>query len=256
MADWNPKLYLKFDDQRTRPARDLLARIPLPAPSRVVDLGCGPGNSTELLVERWRQATVIGIDNSPGMLDQARKAHPDWRWEEHDVTRWQPAESFDVVYSNAALQWVGEHATLFPRLLKSVAPGGFLAVQMPRNLDAPSHALMRDTAEEGDWRERLRGARETIAVQEPAFYYDLLARDAARIDLWETEYAQVMESADAVLEWVRGTGLRPFVARLDNAEKTEFERRYLEKLRRAYTTRTDGKVLFPFCRIFIIAQAK
>jgi trans-aconitate 2-methyltransferase len=254
MADWNPKLYLKFDDQRTRPARDLLARIPVPAPKRVVDLGCGPGNSTELLVERWPGAKVVGVDNSPGMLEQARRAHPDWAWEEHDVTAWRPAEKYDVVYSNAALQWVPEHRTLFPRLVEAVAPGGFLAVQMPRNLDAPSHALMRDTAEEGDWREKLRGARETIAVADPAFYYDLLAPRTAHLDLWETEYAQVMGSADAVLEWVRGTGLRPFVARLSEEEKAEFERRYLEKLRRAYTRRSDGKVLFPFRRIFIVAQ--
>src|SRR4051812_14172520 len=246
MADWNPTQYLKFDDQRTRPARDLLARVPHPAPSRVVDLGCGPGNSTELLVERWPAATVVGVDSSPGMLEQARRAHPDWRWEEHDVTRWRPAEKFDIVYSNAALQWVPGHETLFPRLIEAVAPGGFLAVQVPRNLDAPSHALMRDTADEGDWREKLRGARETIAVHEPAFYYDLVAPRAARVALWETEYAQVMDTADAVLEWVRGTGLRPFLARLAEGERAEFERRYLEKLRRAYTSRADGKILFPF----------
>jgi len=255
MTDWNPGLYLKFDDQRTRPARDLLARVPHPGPRSVVDLGCGPGNSTELLHERWPAARIVGIDNSPGMLEQARRAHPDWLWEEHDVSAWRPAERYDVVYSNAALQWVGDHAGLFPRLLDGVAPGGFLAVQIPRNLDAPSHALMRDTAEEGAWREKLRGARETIAVAEPAFYYDLLAPKAARIDLWETEYAQIMDSADAVLEWVRGTGLRPFVARLDEAERAEFERRYLEKLRAAYATRADGRVLFPFRRLFIVAQA-
>jgi trans-aconitate 2-methyltransferase len=254
MADWNPSLYLKFDDQRTRPARDLLARVPHPAPRRVVDLGCGPGNSTELLVERWPKAQVVGVDNSPGMLEQARRAHPDWQWEEHDVTRWRPAEKVDIVYSNAALQWVPGHETLFPRLVEAVAPGGFLAVQMPRNLDAPSHALMRDTAEEGDWRDKLRGARETIAVREPQFYYDLVAPRATRVDLWETEYAQVMDTADAVLDWVRGTGLRPFLARLAEDERAEFERRYLEKLRRAYRSRADGKILFPFRRLFIVAQ--
>ena len=254
MADWNPSLYLKFDDQRTRPARDLLARIPAPSPSRVADLGCGPGNSTELLVERWPKARVVGIDNSPGMLEQARRAHPDWSWEEHDVAGWAPAEPYDVVYSNAALQWVPGHASLFPRLLEAVRPGGFLAVQMPRNLDAPSHALMRETAEEGTWRDKLRGARDALIVGDPNFYYDLIAPRAARLDLWETEYAQVMDSADAILEWVRGTGLRPFVQRLDEAERAEFERRYLEKLRRAYPTRADGKVLFPFRRIFMVAQ--
>jgi trans-aconitate 2-methyltransferase len=253
MADWNPSLYLKFDDQRTRPAVDLLARVPLDAPGHVVDLGCGPGNSTELLVRRWPNSRVIGVDNSRDMLEQARRAHPDWLWEEADIAAWRPEEKADVVFTNAALQWLRDHERLFPSLLGAVAPGGVLAVQVPRNLDAPSHALMRETAEEGDWRDRLRGARESIAVGAPPFYYDLLAPLARRLDIWETEYIQVMESAAAILDWVRGTGLRPFLAQLEAAEAAEFERRYLEKLRAAYPVQADGKVLFPFRRLFIIA---
>jgi len=254
MAEWNPSLYMKFGDQRTRPAVDLLARVPATEPSRVADLGCGPGNSTELLAARWPTAEIAGVDNSDDMLEQARRLHPEWRWEQADIAAWTAARPYDVVFTNAALQWVPGHTALFPRLLDAVAPGGVLAVQMPRNLNAPSHAKMRETAEEGPWRSRLVNARDSLVVGEPGFYYDLLAPLAARLDIWETEYIQVMESATAILEWVRGTGLRPFTAPLAPEERTEFERRYLAKLEAAYPKQANGKVLFPFRRIFIIAQ--
>ena len=253
MPPWDPSQYMKFGNERTQPSIDLVNRVPLAAPRRIVDLGCGPGNSTEIAARRWPEAEITGVDNSAAMLAAAAKSHPQWRWEEADIGGWSPAEPCDLVFSNAALHWVPDHQAVFPALLRHVAEGGALAVQMPRNYDAPSHALMRKVAEDGAWRGRLGGARDLLAVRGPGFYYDLLAPTARRVDLWETEYGHVMESARAVLEWVRGTGLRPFLDPLDEDERAVFEQNYLAELERAYPRRADGKVLFPFRRLFIIA---
>jgi trans-aconitate 2-methyltransferase len=253
MPPWDPSQYMKFGNERTQPSIDLVGRIPLAAPRRIVDLGCGPGNSTEIAARRWPEAAITGVDNSADMLAAAAKAHPDWRWEQADIGSWSPAEPYDLVFSNAALQWVGDHPRVFPALLRQVAEGGALAVQMPRNYESPSHALMRRVAEEGAWRERLRGVRDLLAVRGPDFYYDLLAPAARRVEIWETEYGHVMESPRAILEWVRGTGLRPFLEPLDAAERQDFEARYLAALEEAYPRRADGKVLFPFRRLFIVA---
>lgn len=253
MAEWNPSQYLKFADERTRPAADLLARVPLAAPAMIVDLGCGPGNSTELLARRWPGARLTGVDNSAAMLESAAKAHPDWTWEEADIAAWSPRAPVDLIFANAALHWVPDHAALFPRLFGQVAPGGALAVQMPRNFDAPSHALMHRLADDPRWRDRLAGAaRRPVAA--PARYYDLLAPLARRIDLWESEYMHVLEGPAAILEWVRGTGLRPYLDPLDKPEQAAFTERYLAALAEAYRPAADGKVLFPFRRLFLVAE--
>jgi trans-aconitate 2-methyltransferase len=252
MPTWDAGQYLKFVDERTQPARDLARRVPAASPRRVIDLGCGPGNSTEVLAERWPEAELTGLDNAPDMLAKARKAHPGWRWQDSDIARWRADAPYDVIYSNAALHWLDDHAGLFVRLFEALAPGGALAVQMPNNLAAPSHALMRKVAADGPWRERLAAARG-INTQPPAFYYDLLAPRAAHLQVWETEYLHVMDSSDGVLEWVRGTGLRPYLDLLDEAERAEFERRYRAALAAAYPGQANGKVLFPFRRLFIVA---
>jgi trans-aconitate 2-methyltransferase len=251
---WQPERYLAFADQRTRPALDLLARVPLAEPARVVDLGCGPGNSTALLAQRWPEAAVVGVDRSPEMLAQARASGVRATWVEADIAAWTPDDPLDLIYANAALQWLGEHATLWPRLLSQLHAGGVLAVQMPRNFEAPSHALLRETARSGPWADRLAGILERPPVAAPAWYHDLLAPHAAALDIWETEYLHVLAGDDPVLNWTRGTALRPVVQALDRDQFAAFEAAYAARLRVAYPRRPDGRTLFPFRRLFIVAR--
>jgi trans-aconitate 2-methyltransferase len=251
---WNPDRYLAFADHRTRPAIDLLARVPPRDAERVVDLGCGPGNSTRLLAERWPAAMVVGVDSSNDMLASARRSGIAATWLEADIATWAPDRAPDLIYSNAALHWLGDHETLLPRLLACVAPGGVLAVQMPRNFEAPSHALLRATAESGRWADRLAGALDWRPVAAPEWYYDLLAPHAGTLDIWETVYLHVLDGDDPVLRWTRGTALRPLLQALDGADRAAFEAAYAARLRTAYPRRVDGRTLLPFRRLFIVAQ--
>jgi trans-aconitate 2-methyltransferase len=257
MPSWNADQYLKFAAERTQPARDLLARIALNKPGRVIDLGCGPGNSTTLLAERWPAADVSGLDSSAAMIAQANRDFPGRRWIVGDIAEWanDDAEAFDVVFSNAAMQWVGDHESLYPALFRRVAPGGALAVQVPANLDAPAQTEMRGLASTPAWASMLPhgGVREWY-VHDEAFYYDLLAPQAARIDLWVTEYLHVMDGPAGIVEWYKGTGLRPFLDALPNdAERENFLADYTDRIGEAYPAQPDGKVLFPFRRFFLVA---
>jgi trans-aconitate 2-methyltransferase len=251
MPSWNPAQYLKFSEERTRPCRDLAARIDVPHPQRVIDLGCGPGNSTEVLAERWPAAEITGLDSSPDMVAKARAAHPERRWITGEIVQWADSgDTYDIVFSNAALQWVPDHAVVFPKLLERT---GVLAVQIPGNWDGPAHRAMREIATGFCF---AREVREWHS-HDTAFYYDTLAPHAARLDLWETEYLHIMDSAEAIVEWYKGTGMRPFLAALDtDAERARFTAEYLDVIRAAYPQQRDGKVLFPFRRIFIVAEAR
>src|SRR5579864_3224681 len=251
--EWDAGQYLRFTDARTLPAVDLLSRIELVSPATVVDLGCGPGNSTSLLLQRWPEAAVTGLDSSDNLLDTARRDHPGARFVPGDIRDWAPAEPADVVFANASLQWVGGHERLMPRLFDQVARGGAFAVQMPRNHDFATHALMRQVAAEGDWRYRLAGAREPSPVKPPEFYYDLLAPRSSSFTIWETNYIQVMDGVEAIIAWLHGTGLRPFLARLTEAERPLFLERYAALLKDAYPAQADGKILLPYPRLFFIA---
>lgn len=255
MADWNPALYSRYEDERTRPARELLARVQLEDARVVVDLGCGPGNSTELLLARWPNARVSGIDNSESMLQSARKRLPGVDFSLADIAAWKPDVAPDVIYANAALQWVTGHESLFPRLFSLLAPGGVLAVQMPDNLDEPTHRLMREVAAQEPWREpigdatRLRAPRLPIAV-----YYDMLAAGALNVDAWHTIYQHRMDSAAAIVEWVRATGLKPFVDPLPAPLQATYLAEYERRVDAAYGVRADGRRLLSFPRLFIVAQ--
>lgn len=254
MATWDPTLYMKFAAERTRPSHDLANRIAVAGPRRVVDLGCGPGNSTAVLRGRWPDADLTGIDNDPAMLDAARLSDPVARWELGDVSTWGAGESWDVVFSNAVLQWVPDHAVVLPRLLAAVRAGGALAVQIPTHLYSPVHRHLLELAERPDWKPALAGATGAIVSHTPAFYYDLLAGGAVSIDLWETEYCHVMSGPDAILSWLRGTGLRPFLqALLTDDDRRRFEAEMLARIATDYPRRADGRVLFPFRRLFLIA---
>lgn len=262
MADWNPALYTRYEDERTRPARDLLARVGLQSAALAVDLGCGPANSTELLVERFSSAVVIGTDNSPSMIESARERLPEAkfpkvRFELSDIANWKPETPPDLIYANAALQWVPDHETLFPRLLDSLAPGGVLAIQMPDNRDEPTHQLMRDVAAEPTWSAAIgdysKLRTELLGLQG---YYDLLAPLAGSMDVWRTAYQHPMDSARAIVDWVRGTGLRPFVDPLSPALRESFLAEYERHIDAAYPLRADGKRLLAFPRLFIVATKK
>jgi trans-aconitate 2-methyltransferase len=260
MPAWDPNQYLKFGDERTQPCRDLIARIGVDEVQRVIDLGCGPGNSTQIVMACWPSAEIIAMDNSPEMVAVAQQTLQGIHVVSADVAEWSRTENqrFDVVFSNATLHWIADHATLFPRLLDRVTPGGALAVQMPNNFGNPSHRIMREMASSAEWREFFGGDRmPVIHVKDPEFYYDLLAPIAARLDAWETEYLHVMQNAEAIVEWVKGTGLRSFLDALDaDSVRQRFLREYLENIRREYPVRSDGKVLFPFRRLFLIAYRR
>lgn len=254
MPDWDPNLYLKFSDQRARPAADLIAQIRLENPRRIIDLGCGTGNSTEQLHRRWSEAKLTGVDNSPEMLKKARQNYPDWKWIESPIESWRAEGTYDLIFSNAALHWIGDHATLFPRLMSCVAPGGVLAVQMPNNFQSPAHQAMKKVAQDPRWQGALDGATENYNVQPIAFYYRVLSPAAKELNLWEVEYLQVMNSTRAILDWVRSTAMRGYLDRLPAERRKEFEEMCLRAFEQAYTVEQDGKVLFPYRRMFIIAH--
>jgi trans-aconitate 2-methyltransferase len=258
MSDWNPNLYRQFEDERTRPARELLARVPLTAARRVYDLGCGPGNSTELLVARFPDADVIGTDNSAAMLADARQRLPQQTFQLSDIAGWAPeGPAPDLVYANASLQWLGDHTTLVPRLFATLAPGGVLAVQMPDNLAEPSHRLMREVASEAPWAAAIGDAGSVRSqLLAAGAYYDLLARDAAQVDVWHTVYRHPMASANAIVQWLRSTGLRPFLDALDAPLQQSFLTEYERRIDLAYPARADGRRLLAFPRLFIVAQRK
>jgi len=256
MPVWDPNLYLKYANERTRPAADLIAQINLESPARIVDLGCGPGNSTEQLRDRWPDAAITGVDNSPEMLAQAKAKHPNWQWVLGDIETWTLEPPVDLIFSNAAFHWVAGHATLFRGMINGVAPGGALAVQMPNNFQSATHTIMQEVAAKGDprWSKTLDTAARTFSVQPPAFYYDVLRKHASPVDIWETEYQHVMDGPKAIFDWIRGTGMRPYLDRLPDAEQRQlFEELCLEGIQEAYRPNDQGKVLFPFRRMFIVA---
>jgi trans-aconitate 2-methyltransferase len=252
---WDPAQYLKFAGPRLRPALDLLQRIDVAAPGAVYDLGAGAGNVTRLIAARWPEARIVGVDSSAEMLAKAAAENPRIEWQHADLATWRPDRPADLIYSNAALHWLDGHGKLLPGLFASLAPGGVLAVQMPRNFGARSHTSITETALSGPWRSSLEPLLRPSPVEEPAFYYDLLAPLAASLDIWETEYLQVLEGANPVKEWTKGTWLLPLLAALDEPERSRFEAAYGERVAAHYPPRGDGKTLFPFRRMFLIACA-
>jgi trans-aconitate 2-methyltransferase len=283
MAGWNPDQYLKFFDERTQPCRDLAARVSLPQVRTVIDLGCGPGNSTQVLAERWPEAEITALDSDTAMINVAIESNRRGRWITGDIAKWaaekpgaaaagsdkpdeaagssteggagNDGELYDVVFSNAALQWLPDHATLYPQIFAHVAPGGAFAMQIPSSFDRPAHRLLREMAAAIGWRKWFPSGRvRNWHSQNWEFYYDLMSPLASRVDVWQTEYFHVMPNAEAVVEWYKGTGMRPYLTAIgEDADREKFIAEYTEKIRAAYPPRPDGRILFPFLRIFIVA---
>jgi trans-aconitate 2-methyltransferase len=251
---WDADLFLRFEAERARPARDLVARIES-SPSFAVDLGCGPGASTRLLAERFPDARVVGIDSSARMLAEARRRLPSVAFEQVDIAQWRPERPPDLIFANGALEWVPDHQALFPRLMAQLAEGGTLAVQMPDTTQEPTHALMRLIAADGPWSDRLVPIAKTRAVIAPyTDYYNWLRQHAASLDIWQTTYVHPLASIDAVVDWFRGSALRPFLAPLSPDEQAEFLGRYRRELAESYGVETDGRVLFLYPGLFILAR--
>ncbi|KAE8551378.1 hypothetical protein TMatcc_001321 [Talaromyces marneffei ATCC 18224] len=262
--DWNANQYLKFEQERTRPVRDLLAQIPASSPRRVVDLGCGPGNSTEVLVSKWPDARISGMDSSPDMIEKARARLPSVEFELGDLNTWTPTnteEKVDVFFSNAVFQWVPseKRLPLISRFIEMQAPGGVFAFQVPDNFLEPSHAMMRETASEANkpWTATLKDRQPALArFQSTQEIYDALSPLCQTINVWHTHYYHVLENHEAVVEWVKGTGLRPFVDPLSEEERKGFVEAYLERIKKVYPVSVDGKVILKYPRLFVVAVRK
>ena len=254
---WDPERYLTYADERGRPFVELVARIGAASPSEVVDLGCGAGNLTGLLAERWPEAHVVGLDSSPEMIARARgSAHGLGQavtYAVADLRDWRPERPVDVLVSNATLQWVHGHLALLPRLVESVVPGGWFAFQVPGNFDEPSHTIRRELAAEAPYAEWTADVA-VPASHDPAAYYDALAATGCAVEVWETTYTHVLHGEDPVFTWVSGTGARPTLQALPDDLRAAYETEFKRRLAAAYPTRDDGTVLLPFRRVFAVAQ--
>lgn len=251
---WNPEQYTLFSNHRLRPAMDLLSQVPLMSPRVIYDLGCGTGNVTSLLSQHWNRAVITGIDSSAEMLKKARTDHPAIEWQQGDIAKFSPTSKGDLIFSNAALHWLDNHETLFPHLLSQLHPGGVLAVQMPNNFNAPSHLNLYELAQTPRWIDKLGSLVRPAPVHNINWYFDLLVQYAKRINIWETTYFQVLEGKNAVLEWTRGTALRPFIQALAETDVADFEAEYAARLLEAYPQRRDGSTIYPFSRLFVVVQ--
>ena len=257
MTKWNPELYLKFEDERTQPARDLLARVNLHDPAAIIDIGSGPGNSTQVLHERWPGARITGLDSSPEMIEKARHKYPQQNWILADAAAWQPETLFDLVFSNATLQWIPDHERLVPALFAGVQEGGALAVQVPANSGSPLHQAVLSVSQAPAWRDSMAGCSSLLNYRQPGYYYDLLSRLTGHFQIWTSVYYHVMQTHQDLIDWYSSTGMRPYLERLPGDEqRREFQAQVLDACRPAYPAQQDGKILFPFQRLFFVAYQR
>lgn len=251
--DWNPELYLKFRNERTQPSVDLVNRIHIEfQPVNALDVGCGPGNSSQVLLDKWPGLRLTGMDNSPAMIDKAKKDYPGQDWVLADAFQYQPGEKFDIVFSNATIQWIPDHPALLARLSGMLSDRGVLAVQVPQFIKMPVGIAIRRVAGSARWAGKTKGSDDLFTFHDAGFYYDILSAKCGSVEIWETHYFHVLESHMAVLEWVRGAGLKPYLDRLGESDKKDFEDEILLEIEKDYPAQKDGKVLFPFRRLFFI----
>ncbi len=255
MADWNPELYLQFESERIQPSIDLISRIPLSEPKSIIDIGCGPGNSTQILANRWPNTNITGLDNSPAMIKKANQDYPAQNWIVADASNYSPGIKYDLVFSNAAIHWLPDHQSLLSRFCGWLPVGGVLAVQLPLRHEMASAKIVANTANQDRWKAQTKGASNRFTVHNYAFYYDILSELFTSINLWETHYVHIFENHLSILEMIKSTSLKPYLGRLKkDAEKLEFEAEVLKGIKQAYPLQKNGRVLFPFKRLFFIGQ--
>jgi len=253
VTTWEPQTYLRYSEIRFRAGFDLIARIPKASYAQIYDLGCGTGHLTRILADTFTGSKVVGIDSSPEMLAEARREFPGISWQESDISTWHPSTLPDLIFSNAAFQWVPAHEKLFPSLLQSLRPEGILAVQMPRHFESPSHLELKDLVLHSEWRNRLEPLL-LASVPSPETYWRWLSPHARNLDFWETIYLQVLDGPDPVVNFMRGTALRPFLTVLSSSEGDRFVQAFAKRMAAAYPPQANGQTLFPFRRVFMVAQ--
>ena len=251
---WNSEQYLKFKTERTQPAIDLANRIPVQSPADIIDIGCGPGNSTDILKKRYPNAAVVGADNSENMLEAARKNYTDIEFILCDASKElnNIGRKFDVVFSNACIQWVPDHPKLLREMMSLLKEGGALAVQIPMNYDEPIHRIIGEAVKSEKWRDKFSDPRQFYTLT-PEKYYDILAEISSDFSMWQTTYFHRMKSHSDIMEWYKSTGLRPYLEALSHADKTEFEKDIFREVERAYPKQANGEIIFRFPRLFFTA---
>jgi trans-aconitate 2-methyltransferase len=253
--DWNPDLYLRFGKERIQPSIDLVSRIKIDYPSKIIDIGCGPGNSTQVLVQRWPHSNIIGIDNSPAMIEKAKKDYPHQNWEILDAGKDKFPDTYDIIFSNATIQWIPDHEALINKLFSCLNKKGIIAIQIPMFWDMPLGKAIESISRGDRWRSSTKGVFEMFTIHSYYFYFDQLSHASSEIDIWETDYMHIMDSHSSILEMIKSSGLRPFLERLESEnDKKDFEAQVLQQIIKDYPKQKNGKVIFPFKRLFFIAS--
>ena len=254
MSDWNPQQYLKFEKERTQPSIDLVSRISLEDPRTIIDIGCGPGNSTQILHKRWPLADIVGIDNSAAMIERARADYPMQQWEVRDAACPAPGRRYDIVFSSATLQWVPDHDVLMPLLFEMVNSNGILAIQVPANIDSPFFRIMLRVGANAKWGKYTAGCEKLLTYHTAEFYYNKLGTLTQDIDIWKTTYFHSMRSHRDLTAWHKSTGMRPFLDKLpDDGARQKFEDDIVAECEASYPVQSDGNILYLFDRLFLIA---
>lgn len=253
--DWNPDLYLEFDKERIQPSIDLVARIDFIKPCKIIDIGCGPGNSTQILYKKWPDSTILGADKSPAMIKKATNDYPNRKWILFDAGNDNLEDKYDIIFSNATIQWIPNHNRLIKNLSKLLNDHGILAVQLPLFFDMSLGKLIAEIAEQPKWKAATVDVNELFTINNASYYYSQLVKYFSKIDIWSTDYYHVMDSQIAILDMIRSTGLKPYLERIQlDIEKQEFEFQILDKIERDYPLQENGKVLLPFKRLFFVAK--
>jgi trans-aconitate 2-methyltransferase len=255
VREWDPEQYLQFEHERTQPSIDLVARIPLEDPQTIIDIGCGPGNSTQILRKRWPQADIIGLDKSAKMIERARTDYPDQTWIVGDASTLAPDHRYDIVFSNAVIHWISDHHRLLLRLFNIVEKNGILAIQVPANHESPLYRIILNVARSGKWSRFTSGAEGLITYHAAEYYYNELAPLTKDIVLWETTYYHILKSHQDLVAWYKSTAMKPLLESLPaDSDREEFEQEVLTECKKQYPLQSDGRILYPFKRLFFIAR--
>jgi len=255
MPEWDPQQYLQFKHERTQPSIDLVARIQLDNPQSVIDIGCGPGNSTQILRKKWLRANIVGIDKSEKMIQRARQDYPDQQWMVGDASMLDTDQKYDIVFSNAVIHWIPDHDVLVRRLFQLVNSNGVLAVQVPANQESPLYKSILKVSRSNKWHAFTAGREEAITYHDAYYYYSQLASMTKEIALWETVYYHILNSHQDLIDWYKGTAMKPFLDSLpDDESRKEFEEEIMDECKTFYPSQSDGRILYPFKRLFFTAR--